>query len=105
MVHDFGIFGDPSIIIPPGISFAALKLQSLPGGAVSLDYSVLAQVWVENGLPSDLLGTSTTLDILTFVAIWYAEHTRSGGAIDPMHAELVAHLLGKKTTMRRILPM
>jgi hypothetical protein len=103
--HQLGILSDPGIAIPSDVSFAALKLQLWPDDVVRFDKEMLRRVWVESGYPDELLDAAEELEVCRFIARWYAEHMRAGGASHPMHVHLVAFLLGRKPTTLRIQPL
>ncbi len=102
--HMLGVLSDPGIAIPADITFAALKLQQWPDGVVRFDRAALLRVWTASGYPDGLLDSSDTTDVWRFIARWYAEHMRTGGASDPMHIQLVGILLGKKAVNLPIQP-
>jgi hypothetical protein len=93
-----GLLSDPGIDIPAGVGFESLKLQLSPDGIVYFDGAVLLQVWVESGYAPELLPSLDAVEVCRFIARWYFEHMRRGGASDPMHIQLMAFLLGRKNT-------
>lgn len=102
--HMFGVLADPGIVIPADVTFAALRLQISPDGAVSFDREVLLNVWTASGHPAELLDSADAAEVCRFIARWYAEHMRAGGASDAMHVKLVGFLLGRNPAGLRIVP-
>ena len=74
------------------------------GTIVRFNFDVLSRVWVASGLTTQLLQIADTAEICCFIARWYAEHVRSGGASDPVYDELIKQLLSEKDSTLRILP-
>lgn len=104
MTQELRLLPDLGIAVPADVSFDTLKLQLLRGTIVRFNLNVLSRVWIASGLTAELLQTADTAEICCFIARWYAEHVRSGGASDPVHDELIRQLLSEKDSTLRLLP-
>ncbi len=95
---------DRPLTIPESISFAALKLERLPGDIVSFEYDVFLQAWIACGYPPAPLYSSDNVVVFTFIARWYAEYVRNSGQGSAELEELINYLLSEKASTVRILP-
>lgn len=62
------------LIIPDGISFPALILKLLPNGGVTGNHEILEEIGRANNI--DI----SQMDTMEFIALWYKEHIKNGGA-------------------------
>ena len=77
--------------IPAGLTYADLKLQRDPDGAVSYDASVLARVCEASGI--DAARFAADEDALSaLLTAWYRAHRAAGGAPDPVQEDLLAEV-------------
>jgi hypothetical protein len=104
MTQELRALPDLGIAVPADVSFETLNLQLLRGTIVRFNFEVLSRVWIASGLTANLLGTADSAEICCFIARWYAEHVRAGGASDPTYDALIKHLLSEKDSPLRILP-
>lgn len=82
----------PQITIPPGLSFAALKLSRDASGSVSFDLAVITAIEQASGLADGFL-MSQPEDVLGEVIVrWYDAHIAAGGERDPVADDLIAEV-------------
>lgn len=79
----------PTIIIPPGLAFSALRLGRESTGDVSMDTAVIEQIEQANGLPVGHFASVSEDAIGALIVHWYQAHRSAGGAPDPVAEDLI----------------
>lgn len=81
-----------TIAIPPGLSFADLKLARDADGMVSFDTSVIARIEAFSGLPEGHFLGRPEDELSDLITQWYMAHLAAGGAPDPVQEDLIGEV-------------
>lgn len=81
-----------TIAIPPGLSFADLKLARDADGMVSFDTSVIARIEAFSGLPDGHFMGQPEDALSDLITQWYRTHLAAGGAPDPVQEDLIGEV-------------
>lgn len=81
-----------TIAIPPGLSFADLKMARDADGMVSFDISVIARIEAFSGLPEGYFLGRPEDELSDLITQWYRAHLAAGGAPDPVQEDLVGEV-------------
>lgn len=81
-----------TIVIPPGLAFADLKLARDADGMVSFDTAVIARIEAASGLPDGHFMAQAEGALADLVTQWYRAHLAAGGAPDPTQEDLIGEV-------------
>jgi hypothetical protein len=80
------------IVIPEGVTFAALGLRRTATGSVEFDLGVIRAMCAASGLDPAVLIDGPEDNVAGLIVDWYAEHLRRGGDPDPVAEQLGAEV-------------
>lgn len=81
-----------TIAIPPGLSFADLKMARDADGMVSFDTSVIARLEAFSGLPEGHFLSRPEDELADLINQWYRAHLAAGGVPDPVQEDLIGEV-------------
>lgn len=81
-----------TIAIPPGLSFADLKMARDADGMVSFDMSVIARIEAFSGLPEGHFLGRPEDELADLINQWYRAHLAAGGAPDLVQEDLIGEV-------------
>lgn len=79
-----------TIRVPTDLQFADLKLARAADGDVSFDSGVISRIEAASGLPTGHFMSQSEVAVADLIVQWYRAHLATGGASDPVAADLVA---------------
>lgn len=83
------------ISIPPGISFADLKLGRTAGGSITFDATTINKICEHSGIDPKLFLESREDNMAGLIVEWYAAHLKNGGERNPVADDLIAETMAE----------
>lgn len=84
-----------TVAVPPGVTFADLKLRRNSTGAVSFDWPPIERICEASGIDIAVLRDGPEDNVAELIVAWYDQHREQGGAPDPVQDELIAEAIAE----------
>lgn len=81
-----------AVSIPPGVTFADLKLARDADGTVSFDWVPIERICAASGIDVAVLRDQDEDNLASLLTVWYRHHLAMGGAPDPVYTDLIGEV-------------